>query len=178
MSAPFGRPPFPTKTTDNVLDEIEIIESHIHGREHWFGISADQSGDNWGSDTLLPFVVTSGDGDYKDKTKLLGTDDTPIITGETYFDLDRILVTGVSENTVYKIRIIWGTGTMIDAISNNQFTEVLVKFDSTDPQLSAGIPFDIVMPRLTVGILVWAQVKNLVDDATLSFFIGLHGYAE
>ena len=180
MSAPLGRPPFPTRTTDDIFNEVEVVEHHVHTREHWLGISADQSGDNWGSDTLFPFAVQSGVADYTTagKAKVLGTDDTPYVAGNIYFDLDRILVTAVSEDSVYKLRIIWGTGLMVDAITANQFTCVMIMFDALNPQQSAGIPLDIIMPRLAVGTKVWAQVKNVTNLATLSFYIGLHEYTE
>jgi hypothetical protein len=189
MSAKFGRPPFTSEALnmaelqaehDEIFEEIEIVEEHIHGKEHWFGISADQSGDNWGGDTLFPFACTSGNADYLEggKAKVLGEDDTPIGIGSTLFDLHRLLVTAVSEDTVYKIRIIWGTGTMVQAISNGEFTVVAVKFDALNPQQSAGIPFNIIMPRLVAGTKVWAEIKNITNLATLSFYIGLHEYLE
>ena len=189
MSAKFGRPPF-TDTAANMVElqaehaeiyaETEILDVHVHGHEHWLGLSTDQSGDNWGSDTLSPFVTTSGLNAYWEngKAKVLGVDDTPITVGGLYFDLHRILVTAVSLNTVYKVRFIWGTGTMVQAISDDQWTEVMVKFDALNPQQSAGIPFDISIPRLAVETKVWAQCKNLADLATIAFYIGIHEYIE
>lgn len=201
MSAPLGRPPF-TNVAETALDDLataqaaallelqaehleiyeetEILDTHIHGKEHWFGISADQSGNNWGGDTLFPFAAQSGNADYLEagKAKVVGSTDTPVIPGGLYFDLHRILITGVSENTVFKIRFIWGTGIMVDAITAGQMSEVLIKFDAINPQQSAGIPFAFIMPRLAVGTKVWAQVKSLTNLATIAFYVGLHEYTE
>jgi hypothetical protein len=157
-------------------------EHHIHTRERWFGKSADQSGNNWGDDTLTPFRCISGNGDYggdtDDEAKLIGSDDTPVEAGKTQFDFHRCLIVGVSEDTEYKLRFIWGTGTMTAAITAGQYSENMVKFESTNPQLSAGIPIDVLMSKIASGTKVWAQCKNQTDNATIDFYIGLHEYDE
>lgn len=157
-------------------------EHHLHTRERWFGKSADQSGNNWGADTLTPFRCISGNGVYgtdtDDEAKLIGSDDTPIVAGKTQFDFHRMLVVGVSVDTEFKLRLIWGTGTMADAITADQYSENMVKFDSLNPQLSAGIPIDVLMDKISSGMKVWAQCKNATNNATLDFYIGLHEYDE
>lgn len=169
-------------TTDTILEEVIEIEEHIHNRERWFGQSADQSGNDWAADNLVPLDVISGNNAYgsdaDDEAKCLGTADTPVRAGMTKFDLHRFLVVGVSQNTVYKMRIVWGTGTMADAITAEQTSEFMVKFDAVNPQQSAGIPFEVKMPRLDSGTKVWVQCWNATDNATASFFIGLHEYEE
>jgi len=160
---------------------VDTIKRHCHGRARWFGISADQSGNDWAADTLNPFTAISGAADYgsdaNDEAKCLGTDDTPIITGQAYFDFHQILVVSVTEDTEYKLRIVYGTGTMAAAIAVGQYTETMVKFDSTNPQLSAGVPVDIMMPRLATDTKVWLQCKNDTNNADIDFFIGVHGYS-
>lgn len=169
-----------TGTEDSLAYRIAEIARHFHGPERWFGKSADQSEDDWAADTLTPFRAISGDGDYgadaNDEAKVLGEDDTPVQAGRVYFDMHRVLVVGVSVNTEYKLRFIWGTGTMAAAITAGQYTEVLVKFDATNPQQSAGIPFDLRIRRLAAGTQVWCQAKNATDNATIDFYIGLHEY--
>ena len=168
--------------TDSILDEVIEIEHHIHTRERWFGQSVDQSGNDWAADNLTPLDVISGNnaygGDADDEAKVLGTADTPVIAGMTKFDLHRFLVVGVSQNSVYKFRVVWGTGTMADAITAGQTSEFMVKFDAANPQQSAGIPFEVKMTRLDAGTKVWVQTWNATDNATASFFVGLHEYEE
>ena len=72
-------------------------DEHFHTRERWFGISGDQSGDDWAlAAGLTPFQAISGNGvfgaDANDEAKVLGTDDTPAITNKQFFDMHRILV--------------------------------------------------------------------------------------
>ena len=167
---------------DAIQDEVTEIEHHIHNKERWFGQSGDQSGNDWAADNLVPLDVISGNNAYgsdaDDEAKVLGTADTPVIAGMTMFDFHRVLIVGVSQDSVYKMRIVWGTGTMADAITAGQTSEFMIKFDALNPQQSAGIPFDVRMPRLAVGTKVWIQAWNATDNATASFFIGLHEYEE
>jgi hypothetical protein len=165
---------------DTIEEEVKEVEEHIHTRERWFGKSADQSGNDWALDGLTPYQAISGNNAYgsdaDDEAKVLGTDDTPVITGMTVFDLHRVLVVHVSQDSVYKMRFVYGTGTMAAAISAGQTSEIMVKFDAANPQQSAGIPFEVKMPRLAVDTKVWCQAWNATDDATVDFFIGLHEY--
>ncbi len=166
---------------DDALNEVEIIEHHLHAKSRVFGISADQSGNNWATeDRLAAFIAISGNGDFgsdpNDEAKVFGTADTPFITGQTYFDTGAITVTNVSNDNVYIIRIVWGTGTMADAVLAGQYSEKAFKFDSTNPQLTSNEQIDIGMPPIPVGTKVWVQVKNGTDNATLNFLVDVHGY--
>lgn len=165
----------------DMLSEIEYVEHHIHNRSRTFGKSADQSGDNWATeDRLMPFIATSGNNDYGadpgDEAKVFGSADTPFIAGQTYFDPGEIIVTNVSNDNVYIIRMIWGTGTMASAISAGQYSTKPAKFDSTNPQLTANTVVRINTPRIAAGTKVWVQILNGTDNATLNFLIDAHGY--
>ncbi len=162
--------------------ELEVVEAHLHSREHWCGKSGDQSGNNWGADTLTPYRAISGNGVYgadaSDEAKVMGSDDTPFVTGKTYFDLHRITVIAISSDTVYKLRIVWGTGTMAAAISANQMTEVMIITSTDKANKFGGAPFEIQMPRLATKTKIWIQARNATDNATVDFFVGLHEYDE
>ena len=71
---------------------------------------------------------------------------------------------------------VYGTGTMGDAITALQYTEFMVKFDSANPQQSAGIPFDLMMERQLTDTQVWIQAWNATNNATIDFLVGLHEY--
>jgi hypothetical protein len=169
-------------TPDSLAYRVEEIEKHFHNRECWRGKLAVQSGTNWADDNIdTPFVAVSGANDWgtdtDDEAKVLGTGDTPFIGGNVKFDPHRILITAVSSSTPYKMRLIWGTGTMAEAIAANQWSCFMYRFDSISPAVEAGFPVDIKLPRLRSGIdKLWAQVWNLTDNATISFFIGIHEY--
>jgi hypothetical protein len=164
-----------------LLEQAYRSQQHVHSREYWFGISGDQSGNDWGDGTsLTPYRAISGNGDFggdaNDEAKVLGTDDTPILAGGLTVDVHRILVVGVSVDTEWRLRIVWGTGTMADAITANQVSALMVKFDSVNPQLSAGVPVDVRMPGFDVGYKVWIQAQNATNNATIDFYVGVHEY--
>lgn len=158
-----------------------FTEKHAHNRELWFGISGDQSGNDWAADTLNPFQAISGNGvygiDLNDEAKVLGTDDTPIITGQKRFDIKRILLEDTSVDTIWKLRIVYGSDTLANNISAGRFVEMMALFDSTNPQQSAGTPIEFILPKLNAGVdKVWIEGRNATDNATIDFFVGVHGY--
>jgi hypothetical protein len=66
---------------------------------------------------------------------------------------------------------------MTDAITAGQYSTLMVKFDTANPQLSAGIPIATNSPKIAIDAKVWIQCKNATDNATVDFFItGAHGY--
>lgn len=153
-------------------------DEHFHNRERWFGISGDQSGNDWAVEAgLTPFQAISGNGDFggdpNDEAKVLGTDDTPAITNKKFFDLHRILVLTSSAATAYILRIVYGTGTMADAESAGQYTDVVFIRESG---VGRGAPISVMMPKLAVDNKVWIRAKNATDNATIDFLVGLHEY--
>lgn len=177
---------FPTNgllgTENSLAYRTEAVEKHFHSRERWFGKKAVQTATDWADDTITPYQAISGAGDYggdaDDEAQVIGTDDTPAISGSVRYDVHRVFITDVSQDSIYKLRVVYGAGTMADMITAGQYSEVLIKFDATNPQQSAGIPFDIHMPRLVCGSdKVWLQAWNAADNATVDFFVGIHEYA-
>ena len=159
-----------------IEQEAYEIEHHLHNRERWFGISADQSGNEWGLLAgLAPYRAISGAGafgaDADDEAKVIGTDDTPHITGMTKFDFHRIMITASSKTSDWVLRLICGTGTMAEAEAAGQYSDVMVQ------EARKGLPVSIMMPRGDAGeTKCWLRAKNATDNATIDFFIGVHEY--
>ena len=157
---------------------VDNIAGHQHSFERWMGISANQSGNDWCLiEGLAPFQAISGSAafgsDTSDEAKVIGTEDTPHILGRTNFDVHHILITAGSVATDCILRVIWGSGTMAEAISEGQFTNSMVQ------EAKKGLPIEIHMPVLDAGIdKVWVQVKTATDNATIDFFVGVHEYTE
>ena len=153
-------------------------EHHLHNMERWFGKSGDQSGNNWGTaSSLTPYQAISGSGafgsDADDEAKILGTDDTPVITGHLQFDPHRIMVTAASNATDSVLRLIYGTGTMADAESAGQYSDVMIT------EARKGMPTEIKMPHddiIAGSTKIWMRLKNATNNATVDFFLGMHGY--
>ncbi len=164
------------RNQEATLDQVQAIEQHFHTRWRWFGISANQTGDDWALATgLTAFSADSGSGVFGAVIKVLGPDDTPIFAGHTLFDSGMILAATLQHTTPYVMQLIWGTGTSADAITAEQFTEVML-IKSTATGAAGGSPFPIRMLRIAVGTNVWARVKNATDTSTIEFFIGIHEY--
>ena len=167
--------------------KVGTLNVHNHSRERWFGISGDQSGNDWATDTLTPFVAISGANDYGtdhtggaglvDEAFVIGTDDMPAISGMVHYDLHRILILDVDHSTVYKLRIVYGSVDRATSVSAGQYSEVTVLFDAVSPTISAGSAIEIRMPRLISGTdMVWIEAWNATDDSQIDFLVGVHEY--
>jgi len=160
-----------------VLDAI-ISEEHVHNRERWFGKSGDQSGNDWAVPAGLTFfraISGSADfgGDANDEALVLGTADTPAISGKTTFDLHRIMVEASSVATPWVLRVIYGSGTFSAMEALGQYSDVMIT------EAKKGGPVELIMPRATCGTdKVWVRAKNATDNATIDFFVGSHEYDE
>lgn len=164
-------------------DKHDITHEHVHGREIWFGKSADQSGDNWGTiASLTPYRVISGNGDWggdpNDEAKVLGPADTPFTAGRKTLDFHRLTGEDMDQTSIYVIRIIWGTGTMAEAIAAEQWSLAYLISDISRNALAGGAPLAIQSPRIAVGSKVWIQCKNATDNAYIDFFVGIHEYVQ
>lgn len=151
-----------------ILEEVEEIEGHIHNNEIWLGNAQTE-------DSLTGFTLTSGNADFGNEVLLLDTGDTPIVSGKKYFDLHRVFVTAISNNTPFYIRLIYGTGTVGAAESARQYTTMLVESSGVGSNISV-TPSDVIFPHLAVATKVWAKCKNATNLATVAILIGLHEY--
>ncbi len=156
---------------------LGYLEGHIHTRERWFGISADQSVNDWALEaTLNPFVVVSQAGDFTAVAiKVLGTDDTPNLANKILFDFHRILIASATDNLAYIFRVIWGTGTSAAAEGAGQYSDVVFAAPVAAGPGAGGAVLDIRMPQLAVGTKVWVKLSAATAE-TVTFYIGLHEY--
>jgi len=175
-------------TSNSLAYRVHEIEKHFHNYERWYGKTADQSGVNpWAkswSDTGIPtpYQAISGTNtfgaDANDEALVWGLNDTLIVGGVTMSKLDmhRIFVTASSITTILGFRIIWGSGTMADAIAAGQFGGIPIIADAAQGG-SVAVITDVMMPRITIGThKIWVQVKSATNNATVDFYVGLHGY--
>lgn len=169
-----------TGVSNSLAYKVHEIERHFHGRERWFGKLAVQTATDWAADTLTPYRAISGNNAYgsdaNDEALVLGTADTPAIAGNVRFDLHRIMMVGASSQTAYKLRIVYGTGTMADAITAGQYSELVIMSDPSAAQVPHDV-FEVMMPRGTCGSTqVWVQAWNASNNATIDFLVGEHEY--
>jgi hypothetical protein len=161
----------------SIQEDLAELEGHVHNRERWFGKLASQTATDWADNTLTPYRAISGNGAYgsdaNDEALVWGTADA-LITLQTKFDLHKILVLAASATTVYKLRIVYGSGTMADAVTAGQYSTIMVMMTGTPVRIAQE---EIKMPRLTIGTdQIWIQAWNATNNATIDFFVGAHGY--
>lgn len=158
--------------------EAETLEFHFHNIERWYGKLAIQTATNWADHaSLAPYRAISGNNafgsDANDEAKVLGSADTPFITGDKDFDIRRMQITATSNNDPWVLRMIWGTGTMADAEAAGQYTEI--GYMSAGGAQRAG-PIDMQIPRLAKNTQIWVRAKNANDNGTIDFLVGVHEY--
>ncbi|GAG40498.1 unnamed protein product, partial [marine sediment metagenome] len=141
-----------------ILVEAHEIERHLHGdRRYWGAVAVPDETNAIESNVSRPFVVVSGNDDWGVAIPICGTGDNPAPLGtDTYFDPNYILVVDTDDNTVYKIRLIYGSGTSADAITANQYTEEM--FITAGGPFQSGVPVEVGHDRIPVGYKTWAQV--------------------
>jgi len=165
--------------SNSLAYKVHELERHFHGRERWFGKLAVQTATDWADNTLNPFTAISGNNDYGtdpgDEAQVIGTADTPAIAGNVRYDLHRVYISASSVSALWKLQMIYGTGTMADALAAGQYSTFMVR--TTTPTATQETPTDIMMPRGTCGVTkVWLRAWCATNNATISFFVGLHEY--
>lgn len=155
-------------------DVLTAIEDRFYGREIWLGIVSPQTATSWGTPTTIGvFTATSGNNAYgadaNDEALVVGSADTPIVTGKTKFSVTGLFIAASSAAVGFKLRVVYGTGTMAAAIAASQFTTVMVSASSRNPVM-------ISMPKVDVGTQVWVQAWCGTNDATITFLAAIHEY--
>lgn len=153
----------------DVEQEVYEIEHHIHRRSIFFGNGATV-------DSLTPYTLTSGNGDFGSEVLLLDTTDTPVVAGNKFYDPHEVFFVDSSETTSYIIRFVWGNGTIGDAESANQYTTFPFQKIISTGNANGSIE-DIGIKRLVCGYhKLWAKCKNVTNLATVTLFFGIHEY--
>jgi hypothetical protein len=161
-----------------IYEETVEIEKHLHTNERWFGIAVTPSLPTHVADNILtavsPFQIDAGNDTWGTWVQILGSNDTPMQSGMTKWDLDELQMTGNEKNADYFIQIGFGASGA-DAISNETYTEKVLTFDGINTEKF----FNIKSRRHNAGSLVWARCKCPGQNtATLDFYFGLHEYLE
>lgn len=168
-------------TNNSLAYRVHEIEKHFHSAERRLGKLTPQTATDWAEeDNFTPFVAISGSAVYgadaNDEALIIGTADGPYVSGMVKFDFHKLFIANLSTDDVFAVRIIWGTGTMGDAITAGQFSHSIVQ-NNPSGNKAGGAPIEVMMPRKTWGTdKIWVQVKCATDDATMSFYVLVHEY--
>lgn len=167
--------------SNSLAYRVHKIERHLFSAELWFETAttpdgevhvADRIGDGAGA-----FQIDAGNDDWGSWVQVLGSDDTPVETGEQYFDIHDIVLEVAERAETYFIQIGWGDDSA-DIIPNGTYTELVATslLDAAgDPQ--GATPLSLKMYRLTAGTEVWARCKCPGQNtATIDIYVGIHEY--
>jgi len=165
--------------SNSLAYRVHEIEKHVHSPERWWGaLAAPDETNAIEANVTRPYVAASGNNDWGAAIPVIGTADQPAVAGSVKFDIHRLLISDLDDDTTpWRLRLIWGTGTSAAAIAAGNWSEIMVQSNSVPGNRAGGEPADKMMPRVDVGSKVWAQAWNDTDAEEIDFFIGVHGYA-
>lgn len=169
----------PSEPTPESLNYIsKEIETHLHSYERWYELTSGAITDAHCAERIGhasgvgPFRIDAGNSSWGSWVQLLGTSDTPAVSGADYYDFHRIEVTASESNNPYFIQFAFGSSGA-GAIVDNTYTSVVYK-----PQTAVSdAPIMIQTDRHAIGTRAWARcmVRN-TNTATLDFYFGIHEY--
>lgn len=161
-----------------IQDTVDEIDQHFHNVERWWGSNGSPSETNAIAATVTAhFQATSGNDTWGTAIPICGTADNPVLPTQTEFDAHRIQIIDLDDQTdLWRLRIIWGTGTSAAAIVANQWTEVPVISNAIPGNRAGGVPVDVRMPPIAIGTKLWAQSWNDTNGEVLQFQWSPHGY--
>ena len=168
-------------TANSIAYRILEIERHHHGNEKWFGLAGTPSGETHraGRITLNPasFQADAGNDTWGSWLQIMGSEDSPVVAGNAYYDFHKILVTDHERNsTVYKMQIAGGESAGLAAkISAEEFTEIM--FITPGAAGGQNDPLEVMSPRAAAGVKCWIRIlAKGADTGTLDFTFALHEY--
>jgi hypothetical protein len=164
-------------TVDLVQTTVDLVEDHFHSKTRFLGARAGWDGTNEvnaaSNDSLTPFTLDAGNDTWGDPLCTLGSDDTPVQSGMTYFDHRFVTITQTERNTLYRIRFAWGAD-YASAIAADDFSEW--EFIPLSGGQDSG-PWLVYIPRIAAGTKMFAATWCLgANTGTISFTYGLHEY--
>jgi hypothetical protein len=158
--------------------ELLLNQAERYTPQCWAGKLATQTATEWLDVTsLTPFRAISGLNDYggdaNDEALLIGSGDTSFRAGSTKRTINEILIVELSTDTPWKIRLVWGSGTLAAAIAAQQFTCQMMQ-NIVSGSKAGGVPLRIEMPKIDIGVdKMWMIAKNATDNATIDILIGI-----
>jgi len=168
-------------THNSLAYRVHEIERHFHSYERWFELAATPAAETHRADPAGTgagiFQIDAGDSSgtptWGAWLQILGSSDTPVTTGNKYFDFHRIEVTATERSFLYVVQIGFGA-TGAAALTAGSYIEV--PFFPVSNVVDSG-PVDVNARRVAAGTKAWARcICNGQNTATLNFIFGLHEY--
>jgi hypothetical protein len=167
-----------TGVSNSLAYRTHEIERHLHHWERWFGLAAVPDAEVHRADSIVdnvaPFQADGGNDTWGSWLQVLGSSDTPAITGSAYYDLHQIdVVAAERANTTYLIQIALGASGAA-ALTAGDYSELVFH-----PQSVQGRPAPLTFQARRVVVTTKAWVRILArgqNTGTMDFYVGLHEY--
>jgi hypothetical protein len=153
------------------------VEDHVHSYERWMETAATPSGETHVADEIGSgggaFQADAGNDDWGSWLQILGSSDTPIVAGNTKYDLHELEIEAAERNETYFIQLAYGSSGAT-ALASGDYTETM--FHPVSNQADS-TPIIVQMERADSGTKAWIRTKCPGQNtATFDFYIGLHEY--
>jgi len=164
-------------TNNSAAYRIAEVERHMHSYERWFEVASVPSGETHVADLIGSgagaFQIDAGNDDWGAWVQILGSDDTPAISGSVKYDHHKLLIESVERNETYFIQVAYGASGAV-ALAAGDYTETVLHPLSN--QVDAG-PVIIQGRRQSVGTKAWARCMCPGQNTgTIDFYPGGHEY--
>ena len=165
-------------TNNSLAYRVHEIERHIHSYERWFGAAAVPDGTLHVADSITTsdtaFQIDAGNDTWGAWVQILGTTDTPAITGSVKYDLHRMAVVAVENANATQLVQVGFAATGAAALTAGSYTEFVFHPQSVQ---GAETIVDFQTRRITAGVAAWARCwVSGANTSTIDFLIGLHEY--
>ena len=167
-----------TGTANSIAYRAHEIERHLHGYERWFGLAVTPSGETHVADaigtTTTPFRLDAGNLTWGAWVQILGSADTPFISGQVKFDLHEFeIVDRERASATHFFRFAGGTSGAA-GLAAGTYSEVVWRSGGAQDRAQA-MPF--MDRRYSAGTKLWAQVLAVGQNTGwVDVWFGLHEY--
>jgi hypothetical protein len=166
-------------TADSLSYRIHEMERHAHSWERWMAVAASANAEIHVADRIGPtattaFKIDAGTSTWGEWLQILGSSDTPVVSGGIKYDIHRLsIVAAEAATTTYFIQIAFGTSGA-QALTDNTFSSLIYRTSSAQNREA---PLFVQHRRALAGTKAWARCMAVgKDTCTLDFFFGLHEY--
>lgn len=168
-----------TGVSDSLAYRVHEIERHLHSGGRWFELAgvpnlpthaADRIGTNLAAPS--PFRIDAGNLAWGAWLQILGSSDTPIIAGKSFFDPHQFIVDDTERASPYFLQIGRGASGAA-ALAAGTYAEFV--YDAS-VQKEVGI-IHLQTGRAPAGSILWARCACPGQNTGwIDFYFGIHEY--
>lgn len=163
-------------TQNSLSYRVHEIEKHLHSGARWFESAAVPSGETHVADRIGSgdgaFQIDAGNLTWGPWTQILGSADTPVDSGNVYFDPHQIIVEDTERAATYFVQFSRGDSGAA-GLAAGTYTEFIY---GATVQKDTGIII-AQTGRAPVNAKLWARCMCPGQNTgTLDFYFGIHEY--